>query len=240
MNHTRTASTLLAGSLLAALTPIAAIAQIQLPADHVDFGIGYDDNALELHWHYEEGGEEYAPGDAFAHIPLFSSVTRPAGAQWDFTGAVAGETIYLAPASSSAGVIFLGIGAEEIANGTFVDNTVTLTLDSVSGPGAFALWQTNGFGSPLVALSTSAEIGSFDITTGGHDHYNWGFTAPGVYELTFTVSGILDDGLSTFVTDTATFTFGVGTTAIPEPSAFAALGGAAALALSATRRRRRV
>lgn len=237
MNTIRTASALLTGALVATLAPAIATAQIQLPDDHVDFGVGYDDGALELHWHDEEGGNEYAPGEAFAHIPLFSSMARPAGSQWDFTGATAGDTIYLAPASSTAGVIFLGLGSEEIPDGTFAGNTITLTLDSVSGPGEFALWQTDGFGSPLVALSSASGIDSFDFTTGGHDHYNWGFTAPGVYELTFTVGGILT-GESAPITDTATFTFAVGTTAIPEPSSFAALAGLGTLGLAAARRRR--
>lgn len=238
MNNTALRPLLAATSL--AFVPAFAFAQVQLPADHVDLGIGYAAGALELHWHDEEGDTEYAPDEAYAFIPLSSTITRPAGAQWDFTGAIAGGTIYLAPAGQEAGVIFLGLGSEEIANGTFVTNTVTFRLDSVSGPGGgvFALWQTDFLGEPLVALSsTSGGQTSFSVITGGHDHYNWGFSAPGVYELTFTVSGVLDDGFSTPVSDTATFSFAVGT-AIPEPSSAAALAGFAILGLAASRRRR--
>lgn len=217
--------------------PAFVLAQTQLPDDHVDFGIGFDAGALELHWHDEEGGNEYAPGGAYVRIPLSSSAIRPAGAQWDFTGTVSGGTIYLAPATQTAGVIFLGLGSEEIATGTFSGNSVTLQLDSVSGPGEFALWQTDGFGSPIVALASFTNTQSFSLITGGHDHYNWGFTAPGIYELTFTVSGTLT-GAPSPITDTGTFTFVVGTAAIPEPSSFAALAGLGVLGLAATRRRR--
>lgn len=213
-------------------------AQVELPADHADLGIGYADGALELHWHLEEAGLEYAPDEAYAFIPLSSSITRPVGAQWDFTGAAFGDTLFVAPqGDATPAVIFLGLGSEEIGAGTFVANTVTFALADVTGPGEFALWQTDGFGQPTAFLGSSSGPASFDLITGGHDHYNWGFTAPGVYELTFTVNGILNDGFTTAVSDTATYTFAVGT-AIPEPSAFAALAGLAVLGLSATRRRR--
>lgn len=221
-----------------AFAPALAFAQAQLPADHVDLGVGSDGTSLELHWHVEDLELEYAPHEAYAFIPLSSSAVRPAGSQWDFTGVNAGATLYLAPAvDQTPTVLFLGLGTEEIEDGTLVGNTLTFTLDGVSGPGSFSLWQTDGFGSPLVALSSFDGTDSFNVTTGGHDHYNWGFTAPGVYELTFTVSGLLDDGFATPVSDTATFTFAVGTP-IPEPSAAAALAGVAILGLAATRRRR--
>ena len=238
MKTTRIQSALLSSALIVVLAPAAALAQVQLPDDHVDFGIGFEDDSLELHWHDEEGGNEYAPDEAFAFIPLSSTLPRPAGAQWDFTGTTAGGTLYLAPAGGLAGVIFLGIGSEEIADGTFTDNTVSLHLDSVSGPGHFALWQTDGFGNPLVALSSFDGTDAFDVITGGHDHYNWGFTAPGLYELTFTVSGTVVGEISP-ITDTATFTFAVGTTPIPEPASAAALAGLAILGLATTRRRAR-
>jgi surface-anchored protein len=236
--HTHLRS-LLAGASALALAPALASAQVMLPADHVDFGIGFHEGELELHWHIEDLGLEYAPGEAYAFIPLGSTLVRPAGAAWDFTGVGAGATLYLAPeVDATPTVLFLGLGSEEILDGTFFNNTVTLSLDSVNGPGAFALWQTDSFGGPLVALASSGGPSSFDLITGGHEHYNWGFTAPGLYELTFTVSGILVGPGDQSISDTATFTFAVGTP-IPEPSAFAALAGLGALGLAATRRRRR-
>lgn len=228
---------LLAATSLA-LAAVPAFAQVELPADHADLGIGFEGGELELHWHLEDLALEYAPGEAYVFIPLSSAITRPAGAAWDFTGTTAGATIYLAPATDQTpNVIFLGLGSEEIDAGTFVANTVTFALNSVSGPGNFALWQTDGFGQPSAFLGSVSGPASFDLITGGHDHFDWGFTAPGIYELTFTASGVLDDGFATFVSDTATFTFAVGTP-IPEPSAFAVLAGLAALGLTATRRRR--
>lgn len=231
---------ILGGASALAFVPALAFAQVQLPADHADLGIGYEAGALELHWHLEDLGLEYAPDEAYAFIPLSSTFTRPADAAWDFTGALAGADLFVAPGTDQTPtVLFLGLGSEEITDGTFQGNSLSFSLSGVSGPGVFSLWQTDGFGTPTAALSSvSGGPTSFNVTTGGHDHYDWGFTAPGVYELTFTVSGTLV-GETLPITDTATYTFAVGT-AIPEPSSFAALAGLATLALAATRRRRAV
>lgn len=222
-----------------AILPACAFAQVQLPADHVDLGIGYAAGALELHWHHEASATEYAPHEAYAFIPLASVISRPAGAQWDFTGAAATDPVYLAPAiDETPAVLFLGLGSEEIIDGTFQLNTVTFSLQSASGPGVFSLWQNDFFGAPVVALSSlSGGASAFDVTTGGHAHYNWGFSAPGIYELTFHVSGVLA-GETLPITDTATYTFAVGAP-IPEPSTAAALAGAALLGFATCTRRRR-
>ncbi len=224
-------------ALLTVLAPAAAQALTQLPADHVDFGIGFHDDELELHWHDEDSDTEYAPNEAFVFIPLSSTFTNPGG--YGFTGTTAGGTVYLAPAVETPGVIFLGIGTEEIPAGTFVGDVVTLILVNKVGPGEFSLWKES-FGGPVVSLSTvsGSQLFNFDVATGQHAHFNWGFSAPGLYTLEFMVNGTLADGLNTNIGDTATFTFAVGTP-IPEPSSFAALAGLAALGLSASRRRRR-
>jgi surface-anchored protein len=230
--------TVLAGASALALAVTPALAQVILPAEHVDLGIGFHNNDLELHWHIEDLGLEYEPHEAYAFIPLSSTFTRPAGTAWDFTGGTEGATIYVAPATDQTpDVLFLGLGSEEITPGTLAGNQVTLTLSGFNGPGQFSLWQTDPFQQPGALLSTFDNTTSFNLLTGGHDHYDWGFTAPGIYELTFTVEGVLDDGFATPVSDTATFTFAVGAP-IPEPSAFAALAGLSALGLAATRRRR--
>ena len=227
-------------ALLAAATfvvaPSLAFSQVQLGPVHVDLGIGYTPGALELHWHDEENDTEYTPSAAYAFIPLSSTFTRPAGNEWAFTGANSGATLYVAPQSGVSGVIFLGLGSEEIADGTFSGNTLTFRLDSVVGPGAFALWQIDAFDSPVAFLSSTGGPASFDLITGGHTHLNWGFTAPGRYDVTFTVTGTEVGELSP-ISDTATYTFAVGS-AIPEPSSTAALAGLGALGLVALRRRR--
>lgn len=227
----------LLAALALAAAPSFALAQVELGAAHVDLGIGYEDGELELHWHDEDSDVEYTPTEAYAFIPLSSTFVRPSGAAWDFVGANAGDTLYIAPQSDVSGVIFLGLGSEEIPAGIFIGDTLDFSLNSVSGPGTFALWQTDSFDMPTAFLGSSTSgPDSFSLTTGGHEHVNWGFTAPGIYEVTFTVTGT-EIGETVAISDTATYTFAVGTP-IPEPSSAAALAGLGALGLVALRRRR--
>jgi surface-anchored protein len=75
------------------------------------------------------------------------------------------------------------------------------------------------------------------MPVGGHDHFNWGFTKPGVYELELTFSGThITDGL---LSASGRFTFLVGdTTVVPEPGAWLlVLSGLAPFGLGWLRRR---
>jgi len=61
------------------------------------------------------------------------------------------------------------------------------------GPGSFFLWQSDGFGGIQMAMNSRDGIGASDRVqplVGGHDHYNFGFTANGVHEVSFEVRGI--------------------------------------------------
>ena len=237
MNMNTTTHHVLACALLA-FGAAHASAQTALTDGHVDLGVAFEEGALHLHWHDEENEIEYAPDEAYAFVPASSTVMRPAGASWDFTGTVAGGTLWLAPATQQSGVIFLGIGAEEIGPTDVDGGTLTLSLTGFSGPGQFALWQTDSFGQPIVGFSTVDGVDASDsitLSAGSHAHYNWGFTATGSYTLTFEASALVG-GVP--VGDTAQMQFGVAT-AVPEPATWATLAGALALGAAVWRRRRR-
>jgi surface-anchored protein len=254
-NHTRMLSaTTLPLLALCAVAPSATLAQVAIIDTHIDIGIAGPSAGSSWGFHIHDGDwdEEYAPSAAFFYInPAHATLTQPAGAQWSFIGQTVGAPIYVLPQGQNANLPFLGFAAEEVPANTF-DSTfnsdsrvnatgrwIGFTVTSVSGPGEFSIWQTDGFGNPRVWVSTfEGGLTAADtvfIQQGGHAHFNWGFTAPGTYEVTLVASGFIG-GVQHF-SDPATFTFST-SNPIPEPAAFAALAGLAALGLAATRRRR--
>jgi surface-anchored protein len=222
-----------------ALTP--ARAQVPLIDLHAEVSVKIADGALQLHWLIDDefsGTVDYAPSDAFGLVEADHFVNRPPGAQWDFLGAAAGEPVWFAPQGQMAGRLYLGLSSEALPPSSFSGRPVTMRLTAVSGPGAVSLWQTDVFGTPITSWASSDGLNasdSFVMTSGGHHHFNWGFSQQGRYLLTIEAS-VTDLGGILF-TDTAQFRFDVGV--IPEPSATAALFGLVSLAAIALRRRPR-
>lgn len=209
---------------------------------HGDLGIEFDEvlNELEPHWHLEGGivngvpqdDVEFEADELTVVVPKstfdyrVSLGGRPAGTEWDPLGVAAGEGFWFLPSidggpggAAALGAPFVGIGSEALDPLDWT-GSIELALQSVSGPGDFALWQVQ-FGTPLFFMSSFDGIdGSdvYEIGVGGHDHANWGFTAPGLYEITFVASGThVTEGL--IESDPTTFSFNV----IPEPSSIGLL-----------------
>jgi len=227
-------------------------------AGHADIGLG-DANTLELHLHAHGGAvingvplasdAEYPPADVLIRVPqstynyIVSQGGRNSNPAWDPIGVAAGEPYWFLPFSNSGpggaaalGAPFLGIGAEHVDLGVFDGNKLYLRLIAAggSGPAAgghFSAWIPG----PDFYMATSDGISAADeieVSVGGHDHYAFGFTKAGIYELTFEVRGTIGGNP---VTDTATFHF----EAVPEPASLALLGCGGALLGAAVFRKRR-
>lgn len=198
MNHSRFVPRVIACvALFVVLGPLPAHAQLLYTAGHGDIGLAYEaDDDLFLHFHLGVGavvGGTPLGGDAeFEPEDLATFVANPpdirlAGASWDFLGIAAGEQYWRLPQSPNATRPFLGIATEELEFGDWTD--VSFALTNVSGPGEFALWQGNSantvvtdvFFASADGLDSSDVLAIPDLSIGGHDHYNWGFTAPGLY-----------------------------------------------------------
>jgi surface-anchored protein len=224
-----------------------ASAAITYTGGHADVGVNYDEGQWEFHFH-AEGADidglhdvhgEFAPDEIVIRVPNHALGLCPAGAQWNFLGVAAGQPLWSLPQHAhdhgqddddDHDMPFLGIGAEELAAGIFVNDQVTLTLAAVVGPGHFSLWQTDSFGDPVVYMSTADPDSTVPLllTAGAHGHFNWGFTAEGVYEITVLAEGRSADGSLT--SGLATYTFHV----VPEPATLFLL----ALGVSLAGRRR--
>lgn len=247
-------ATAFAAALLAFAAPSAALAQIAITDVHVDIGLEGPDAGPDwgLHIHDEDNDTEHAPGDAWFYVdPVHATLTQPSGAQWSFIGQTPGEAIYVLPQGQQTGLPFLGLAASEVSAGTFDSyfnndarvnangRWIGFTVTAVSGPGEFSLWQTSGFGTPIVwASSAQGGLTAADtvfIQEGGHAHFNWGFTELGSYSITLVASGYVGGEL----VSSAPVSFTFSTAPIPEPSTFAAFAGLGALGASALRRRQR-
>jgi hypothetical protein len=203
-----------------------------LQSGHADLGLGYEEG-WDLHIHVEHGmvdglpviDEEYEPDALIILVPNKLLGGRPAGAAWDPIGNGAAADTWLLSAVQQVGMPFVGIGAEEIAPGGFVNDELTLTLTQVvspSGAGHFALYTTDGFGQPQFGMSsyeggiTAAD--AITVPAGGHLHFNYSFTELGLWAITFEASGTHSvDGPTA---GSGTYYFHV----VPEPATLALLG----------------
>jgi surface-anchored protein len=217
---------------------------------HADLGIGYADGEFDIHVHAEGatiGGvfyadEEFEAEDVIIFVSPATLESRPGNflplLNFDPIGVAAGANFYKLPQTNAEatleGVPFLGIATEEIGDGVFVGNTITIAVESVVGPGSMAIYQDAFPGPNFFAASSNGLPDSFSYPTGIHDHFNYSFTAPGIYEVTLRATGTLVSG--GVVSGTGTYTFAV---AVPEANTTILLGAVAvALAASSVLRRR--
>ena len=189
---------------------------------------------FEPHFHNEGGADgavingnavttesEYDPSDLVIVVPQTSTIT------------VASTNYYWLPETeqdaTDKGAPFLGLGLEELVETDWEDGLLTISLNSINGPGNFRLWQDDGLGGVNIFLdSNDPSKSSFELLAGSHTHYNWGFTALGTYQLEFGISGThVVDGLQS---GSGTYTF-----LAPEPST-ALLGALASIGLLRMRR----
>jgi|GEM_PF-1254698 len=219
-------------SLEARTTP--ATLSTFLTTEHVDLNMTYSASTFGMQVRDSDNSASYAPDVALNYVGINAAQARPSGSAFDFIGVADGETFYRLPQSQNSELIYLGVAAYGVGGTAFnrydassesggrVSGTAAwarLRLDSVSGPGHVAVWQSGDSG-PTAFMSTAlggiTAEDSLWVVSGGHAHYNWGFTQPGRYEVTFRISGNVNtDGnvntLESVVTgDPITLYFSVG------------------------------
>ena len=204
-------------------------------AGHGDLGIGYEDGALEPHWHLGEDNESVT----------LDGVSAPLGAegeeyeadeiipQRNLLQSIGGSSYYVFPATESPTVPFIGFGTEEL-NPTDWTGSLTLSLTGASGPGSFSLFSIDSFGAVSTLMDSSDGFSTVDAITLApetHTHHTWAFSQQGSYSLTFQVTG--DHVSAGAQSASATYGFSV----VPEPSTAGFLRVVVALALTVARRR---
>ena len=202
--------------------PITA-APITISSGHVDiFEAEYESiggsNSVHLGVHTDDG--HYEPGDVILEVGNAAYTNTSA-----FNSTIVsllGSNAWILPADGEVAAA-LGViegGAKRVG---FSTNSVTFTMLGAGSdnPGNFALFASDS-SIRLSSIGGTLGISSFSFGN-GHNHYNWGFSAPGIYTFDMQASS---GGLQSAV---ETYTFNV----VPEPSTYALLGAGAGILLMA-------
>lgn len=170
---------------------------------HYDLAVDYQPGEGWNTFIYDYGKEDQlSPTTLIFRIGNEALMNVPDNSDYALLG-TPGEPIWVVPEIYNPEIIYLGIGAPLLGRNIFTGGLsnrgqVTMRLVDVSGSGPssgglLTMWQS-GF-PPRFHFSTADGIGPEDaldaITANFHAHYNWGFTQPGLYRVTFEYSGTL-------------------------------------------------
>jgi surface-anchored protein len=160
--------------------------------EHTDVQVLYDSsrgtNALSIIARDVTHNADYPTNKVLFVVSEAAKLTLPAGTPFGKEG----TPLWALTQSQIPNILYLGLSAEGIPSGVFSGGALTLRLKSVDGPGQFFLWQASQFGGFDVKMNSADGITDADFHTqqiGSHEHFNWGFTATGVYYVTWQVSG---------------------------------------------------
>lgn len=221
-------------SLLAAVVaPIPLPAVTTLSTGHVDiFEVHYDATAIPsefaLHIHDHDTETHFEPADTLIQVNESALFTSPSA-----LSGVLGAEAYILPATQEDGMLYGGV-ASVGPLGVFQNNRFSIRMVSAGtdNPGNFILYRFTGGGAlqvGLQSLGSSVATPEFTVPINGHEHWNWGFSAPGIYTFEFKGIGTQLFDLSVLETPAELFTFQV----IPEPaSGVLIFGGMVLLAMA--------
>lgn len=190
---------------------------------HMDVSVQVDNGQLRGIWlndfavvNGQINSTEIFLAEQIMAVAVYDSQTppdpRPEGSEWDFLGVPAGAPIYILPSSGDpATVPYLGFSTEDISLSGFDSIRFTLTGMTAPAGGVFSLFISPA--SVFMNTLNGFPAGEVQLGYGNHTHYNWAFSKPGVYDLTFGFEAIKDGDV--VMTGSDMFRFDI----IPEPSA---------------------
>ena len=195
-----------------------ALAVTTLSDGHIDvFEVHYDSSvsptefALHIHDHVSE--THFEPAEVILQVNESSYFASPA-----WLVSILGASAYILPATQEADMLYGGVSAAG-PSGVFQNNRFKIQMVSAgsANPGNFSMYRFSGAGALQVGLQSiggSVSVNEVTIPIGGHEHWNWGFSAPGTYTFEFQGLGVKSADFSILETARELFTFNV----IPEPS----------------------
>jgi surface-anchored protein len=173
------------------------------------------------------------PGDVLFHAKPGSEFPIPDGLSpaWAFLGAP-GRILWLLPQIQDPNLLWPGFSSELFPSGVLAGDLMTWRLLSLDGPGDLFVFDVSSFGDPEnIEFDTADGLpDAFELPVHAHAHYNWAFTEPGLYKLTFQVDGHRREGGADLSSGPVQYRFYVGDLAdLPaEPQTELSIGGAKA------------
>lgn len=214
---------ILALTTLALATPAIDL-QLGHYETHIDYSAspGNPDAGWELLISYDTDNDFYTTSGIVRLDPATTTIVTtpecelvlPVGHLFPPGLANAGDTVWIIPQNNYPGQIFFG-WRNAIEHGTFMTSingvylpwdprgSIVVELIDASGPaidagGEFVMWEYNLQNMPEIHFNSADGLNSQDrlepVPAGAHTHYNYGFTHPGRYEVTFRASGRLRNG----------------------------------------------
>lgn len=200
-------------------------------AGHGDISIHYDpaNNDMELGYHLGStavingsplGAETEVNASYLTAIVPNESFSKISGGAAGLPGAFGSQTFWYIPQTNPGinPVPFAGIGAEEVPQGIFVNNSIGFSLKSIVDSPAdsqFIVYR-NSISGPETFIDTQ-NLGTsnfLSVPASSHRHFNFGFSEPGTYLLEFEAVGTLVGGGT--ASASAVYAF----TVVPEPAAW--------------------
>lgn len=176
----------------------AAAASIALSVGHVDvMSLSVDCHGELVIWTRDDtaplGALLRRPDSVLIHGGPEAALEVPPDLppEYAFLGP-AGSTVWVLPEVQLQAVVWPGWDLAGVPSGAYDDDQLTLRLDSVSGPGRFVGYHSDFV--PAIVFDLEQGLDEVQMSPGSHAHLEWFFSAPGLYELAFTVEASLDGG----------------------------------------------
>ncbi|MFD6680052.1 choice-of-anchor M domain-containing protein [Micromonospora parva] len=160
---------------------------------HLDLvDVAYEDGALEVGVHDEDNDVEYGADEVKLIVKRHAKVTVPADPAFAFLGTPGVAKVWVLPQIQNANLIWPGIAAEEVEAGVFAGDALTLSVQSVAGPGQLAIYTENAVGQPTILADSGDGLpDAVTVAAADHAHANWAFDRAGTYCVTVRATGTL-------------------------------------------------
>ena len=161
----------------------------EITDSHTDLTLRINSGQLTMEVNDTDFGQSFASDRVVIRAGPSARRLVPPSPSFAFLGPT-GSSTWILPQAQDYALPWLGISSF-IPQGILAGNQAHLTLEEFSGPGNFQLYSISGLGTPIVRINTADGLNPatdrLSLGSGAHAHFNWAFSAPGLWNLRFRV-----------------------------------------------------